>query len=304
VNRTNFTICRYACLLWLTCTIAVGQTKTPTCSQCTEWNKPQSPFRIFGNSYYAGTHGLSSVLITSKAGHILIDGDLPESVGQIVGHIRSLGFRVEDVKIILNSHVHYDHAGGIAELQRLSGARVMASTWSAEVMKRGGIGRGDPQNGVLTPIEPVANVHTIRDGQTIRLGDIAITAHLTPGHTPGGTTWTWQSCEDKVCHDMVYADSLTPVSADGFKFTTSREYPQALNDFQKSFALLEAIPCDILITVHPEFSELWDRLDARQSGMNPDPMINAGACRELASHSRERLQERIAEEKAHKSGGG
>lgn len=102
--------------------IATGQTAQPACPKCTEWNQPQAPFRIFGNSYYVGTHALSSILITSKAGHVLIDGDLPESATQIAANTRSLGFRIEDVKIILNSHVHYDHAGGIAELQRLSGA--------------------------------------------------------------------------------------------------------------------------------------------------------------------------------------
>jgi metallo-beta-lactamase class B len=315
MSRLLSPICGYICLLLLTCPaisqakiaqtkiaqIKNGQTKTSMCSQCAEWNKAQAPFRIFGNSYFVGTHGLSSVLITSKAGHVLIDGDLPESAKQIVANIQSLGFRIEDVKIILNSHVHFDHAGGIAELQRLSGARVMASTWSAAVMKHGGMGRDDPQFVGGTPIEPVANVHTLQDGQTLRVGDIAITAHLTPGHTPGGTSWTWKSCEDNVCYDMVYADSLTPVSADGFKFTTSREYPQALSDFEKSFAFLETTPCDILITTHPEASELWDRLEVRQNKSTPDPMINAGACRELAAQGRKRLQQRIAEEKAQKA---
>ena len=97
---------------------------------------PQQPFRIYGNSYYVGTHGLGSVLITSAAGHVLIDGDLPESVPQIVAHIRSLGFKAEDIKLIVNSHVHFDHAGGIAELQKLSGARVAASQWTRASWKK------------------------------------------------------------------------------------------------------------------------------------------------------------------------
>jgi metallo-beta-lactamase class B len=315
VTRKNLQIWGCTFLLLLSSAVAaIGQSKidqakigeaetdqaTPPCSQCAKWNKPQAPFRIFGNSYYVGTHGLSSVLITSKAGHILIDGDLPESVKQINSNIRSLGFRIEDVKIILNSHVHFDHAGGIAELQRLSGARVIASEWSASVMKKGGVGRGDPQYGVLRPIAPIKNVHELRDSETFHLGEIAITAHLTPGHTPGGTSWTWKSCENSVCHDMVFADSLTPVSAEGFKFIASREYLHALGDFQKSFTFLEATPCDILLTTHPEASELWDRFDARQRGVSPDPMVDSGACRRLAQQGRERLQQRIAEEKAQK----
>ena len=214
-----------------------GQSRSAHCNGCREWNRPQAPFRVFGNTYHVGTHGLSSILITSPAGHVLIDGDLPQSVPQIVSHLRSLGFRIEDVRVIVNSHVHFDHAGGIAKLQRLSGARVMASEWSAAVMRRGGVGEGDPQYGVIAPIDRIKNVHELRDGESFTVGDVVITAHLTAGHTPGGTSWTWRSCESGVCRSMVYADSLTPVSADGFKFTSSRVYPSALTDFEKKLSV-------------------------------------------------------------------
>ncbi len=149
----------WACLLaavWAGA--AIGQSAAPACANCAEWNRPQTPFRIFGNTYYVGPHGLSSILITSKSGHVLIDGGLPESAQLVAASIRSLGLRIEDVKLILNSHVHFDHAGGIAELQRLSGARVIASKWSAAVMRKGGVGRGDPQFGELRPIAPVKDV--------------------------------------------------------------------------------------------------------------------------------------------------
>jgi metallo-beta-lactamase class B len=285
---------RYLCLLWIALlSAAVAQSNNSSCSQCAEWNQPQTPFRIFGNSYYVGTHSLSSILITSKAGQVLIDGDLPESAQQIANNIRSLGFRIEDVKIILNSHVHFDHAGGIAELQRMSGARVFASKWSAAVLRHGGVARDDPQYGTLIPIAPVAKVHELRDGETLHVGEIAITAHLTAGHTPGGTSWTWRSCEENSCRNLVYADSLTPFSADGFKFTA---HPHELEDFDKSFAFLESTPCDILLTPHPDVSQLWDRLDARKRDVTPDPMVNADACQKLAAHGRELLRQRIAEE--------
>ncbi len=270
-----------------------AQQAIPPCKQCAEWNRPQAPFRIFGNTYYVGPHGLSSILISSPAGHILIDGALPESVDHIVANIESLGFRIQDVKIILNSHVHYDHAGGIAELQKRSGARVMASEWSADVMKKGGVGRGDPQFGALRPIASVRNVHIVRDGEDVTVGDIVVTAHLTPGHTPGGTSWTWKSCENKVCRDMVYADSLTPVSAEGFRFAKT---PHALENFETSFRFLENAPCDILLTAHPDASALWGRVDARGRGVTPDPMVNSGACQELAQRGRDSLTQRLAEE--------
>jgi metallo-beta-lactamase class B len=237
---------------------------------------------------------LSSLLITSGSGHILIDGDLHESAQQIVSNIRSLGFRIEDVKLILNSHVHFDHAGGIAELQKLSGARVVASPWSAAVLRKGGVARDDPQYGVIQPISPVHRLDTLHDGEIFHVGDIAITAHSTPGHTPGGTSWTWRSCENKICQAMVYADSVTPVSAEGYKFINN---PTAVAGFDKSFDFLETTPCDILITTHPEASDLWERLQARERGVTPDPMVNSGACRKLAVHGREQLRERLTDER-------
>lgn len=259
-------------------------------------NAPQKPFRIFGNTYYVGTHGLGSVLITSPAGHILIDGALRESAPKIAANIRSLGFRVEDVKLILNSHAHLDHAGGIAELQRLSGARVAASPWAAEVMRKGAVLRDDPQFGTIKPVAPVANVQTFKEGETLTVGSLAVTAHLTPGHTPGGTSWTWRSCEGTRCLNLVYADSLSPVSADGFLFSRSKQYPHAVADFERSYAFLDSTPCDILITPHPDASNLWQRLERRKT--DPNALVDPGACRAYAEKGREALKERLAKEQA------
>jgi metallo-beta-lactamase class B len=272
----------------------LAEERPSSCAECPNWNVPQQPFKIYGNSYYVGTHGLASILITSQAGHVLIDGALPESAPQIAANIRSLGFRVEDIKLIVNSHVHFDHAGGIAELQRLSGARVVGSKWTADVMRKGAVPRDDPQFGVIIPIARIPHVETFKDGETLSAGAVTVTAHLTPGHTPGGTSWSWRSCENSRCLNLVYADSLTPVSADGFLFTRSTEYPDAVDDFQRSYSFLNTTPCDILITPHPDFSNLWQRLEQHKS--NPDALIDAGACRALAKSSRERLKKRLATE--------
>jgi metallo-beta-lactamase class B len=280
--------------------VASGQSSAPassSCADCPVWNQPQQPFRIYGNTYYVGPRGLTSILLTSKAGHVLIDGALPESVPQIAANIRSLGFRIEDVKLIVNSHVHFDHGGGIAELQRLSGAAVAASPWSVEVLTKSGVGKGDPQFEIAMPVALVPRAATLRDGQTLRVGDITLTAHFTPGHTPGGTSWTWKSCEKGRCRNLVYSDSMTPVSSDGFRFSDSREYPTAIQDFQKSFAFLRAAPCDILLTSHPDASGLWRRLERRQRGVRPDPMISPNACKELAERAAEQLRRRLESEK-------
>jgi metallo-beta-lactamase class B len=266
------------------------------CKQCAEWNATQKAFQVYGNTYYVGVHGLSSILITSDHGHVLIDGDLQESAPKIAASIRKLGFRIEDVKLILNSHVHFDHSGGIAELQRLSGATVAASPSSARVLREGHLGTDDPQYPGTRGIPPVANVGVVRDGETLRVGPLELTAHLTPGHTPGGTTWTWKSCENERCLNMVYADSVAPVSADNFKFTHNNTYPDALKDFEKSFSTLDALPCDILLTPHPDVSDFWARVEKRDHGGGADALGDATACRHLADKARERLKERVAAE--------
>jgi metallo-beta-lactamase class B len=283
-----------AAFIFISALAALAHSQTsPPCEHCAEWNAPQRPFRIYGNTYYVGPHGLSSVLITSQAGHVLIDGGLPESASQIATHVRELGFRVEDIKVIVNSHVHFDHAGGIAELQRMSGARVAASEWSARVLTKLGVAHDDPQYGVVRPVPLVAKVDTLADGETFHVGDVAITAHLTPGHTPGGTSWTWQACEGGQCLNFVFADSLTAVSADGYKFT---RVPGAIQSFDKSFAFLKTTPCDILITTHPDASNFWERVDGHNRGLKPDPIADAGACRALADEAEAALRARVAEE--------
>jgi metallo-beta-lactamase class B len=280
----------------LAAAVAHGEQPVATCKDCAAWNESQKPFRVYGNTYYVGVRGLSSILITSDRGHVLIDGGLAESAPRIVASVHELGFRIEDVKLILNSHVHFDHAGGIAELQRLSGATVAASPSSAKVLKRGHSGPDDPQFGSSRGIEPVAHVRVVHDGETLRVGPLELTARLTAGHTPGGTTWSWQSCEKERCLNVVYADSLTPVSADGFRFTGNTTYPNVLNDFEKSFSTLDTLPCDILLTPHPDASDLWVRLEKRDRGGEVDAFVDAMACRHFADAARQQLKARVAAE--------
>lgn len=273
------------------------QQRAKECPSCAEWNTPQTPFRIFGNTYWVGTHGLGAILITSKEGHILIDGGLPESAPLIEANVRKLGFRVEDIRLILNSHAHFDHAGGIDAIQRASGAAVAASPWSARVLERGASDAQDPQYGIALPFPPVKNIRfVLPDRATIHSGPLALTPHFTPGHTPGGTTWTWRSCEGERCLDVVYADSQTPVSTDGFLFSHNTTYPGAVRDFEHSESVLEQLPCDVLLTPHPSASNLWTRVEAREKGA-ADALIDRSACRRFAASAREQLAKRLAAEK-------
>ena len=273
-------------------------TAAVNCTSCAEWNQPQRPFRVFGNTWYVGTHGLSAILVTSPRGHVLIDAGLPQSAPLVMANVRALGFRVEDIRLILNSHVHFDHAGGLAAVQRVSGARVAASASSARVLERGASGPDDPQYNSLPNFPAVhGRIRVVADGETVRVGRLALTAHLTAGHTPGGTTWSWRSCEGDRCLDMVYADSETPVSSDDFYFTRNTTWPDAVTAFERGFTVLEHLSCDVLLTPHPGASRLWDRVAARDAG-DADALVDRGACARYAASAREALARRIADERA------
>ena len=278
---------------------AAAAQSTANCPDCPTWNAPTAPFHLFGNTYYVGTRGLSALLVTSPEGHVLIDAGLPESAPLIAGSIRALGFRVEDVRVILNSHVHFDHAGGIAELQRMSGAEVVASAASAPVLERGTVGRDDPQFGAVGSIARVARVRVIPAGDTVQVGSLQLRALRTAGHTPGGTSWTWTTCEGETCWAIVYGDSQSAISADGFLFSRSTTYPRVLEDFEAGFTALEQVRCDVLVTPHPDATGLWARL-ARREGGEREAMRDPGACKRYAATARERLAQRVASERERK----
>lgn len=263
------------------------------CPRCEEWNRTQAPFKIFGNTYYVGTPGLSALLVTGPQGHVLLDAALPQSAPQIAANIRALGFKVEDIALIVNSHTHYDHSGGIAEMQHLSGARVVASAASAATLRTGVPQKDDPQyaDQIAHPAIKVDRVEVLRPGEALRVGSLALTPVSTPGHTPGGTSWTWQSCEAGRCLNMVYGDSLNPVSDDGFHFSDS---PGGVAAFQAGIDAFAALPCDILVTVHPESNDLLDRLKARAA--NPDAFIDRNACRDYAAYFKKKLAGRLEAE--------
>ena len=261
------------------------------CDNCAKWNTPQKPFNVYGNTWYVGTKYLSSILITSPKGHILIDGDLPQSAPLIAANIRTLGFKVEDVKLILNSHAHSDHAGGIAELAQLSGAEVAAMPFSAAQMHDGN--PDDAQFGKEVPYPTVAKVREIKAGEVQRVGDLALTPHATPGHTLGSTSWTWQSCDSGQCHDMVYADSIT---APGFQLIGNPRQPDAVAEFKKTFSTIASLHCEVLMTPHPDASDLLERAAARDAG-DASQLIDRKSCRNYAAKMRKHFETQLSAER-------
>ncbi|MBT8086789.1 MAG: subclass B3 metallo-beta-lactamase [Gammaproteobacteria bacterium] len=262
------------------------------CERCAAWNAPLDPFRIHGNTWYVGTDGLSSIVIETGDGLILIDGGLPQSAAVIDANIRALGFDPLDIKAILVSHVHYDHAGGVAALQRLTGASVFSSEAGSATLLSGRLAADDPQyeaDSNAGRFPAVRNVVAIGDGDVVTIGELDVKAVPTPGHTTGSVTWTWQSCAMNSCYDVVYADSLTPVSAQGFSFAASG----AADRIVESAGVIGDLDCDILLTPHPFFFGMHDKLEKRESG---NPFINNVACLLYAESSLQWLEQRLAAE--------
>jgi metallo-beta-lactamase class B len=287
---------KQAWMLCLVCLTPLLATATAVdCEQCDAWNRDQAPFRIFGNTYYVGVRGLSSVLVTSADGHILIDGALPQSAPLIARHIEQLGFKMSDVKLILNSHVHYDHAGGMSQLQKLSGAKVLASDVAAKVLRTGKVDRSDPQFGLLKPFPAVKSVELLGARDAVEVGKLKVRVIHTPGHTPGGTSWTWTSCEAGRCLNIVYGDSLNAISDDSFRYSGDARYPDAGSDMSASIAAIGAAPCDILIAAHPDFTGLLALIDEHGNG-DRSQLIDSSMCKRYAAAGKERFDKRLEQE--------
>lgn len=257
------------------------------------WDTPSPPRHLHGDTWYVGTCGITALLVTSPQGHVLLDGGTAKGAALIEANIRAAGFEVGDVKYIVGSHEHFDHAGGIAALQEASGATVVAREPAAVVLERGHADRGDPQLEELEAMAPVAGVRRIADGEVLALGPLRLTAHATPGHSPGGTSWTWRSCEDGACLDIAYVDSLSAISDDHWRFSDPANAGYVAT-FRRTLDAVAGLPCDILITPHPGASDLWSRLGPAATR----PLADAGACRAYADGARARLDKRLADETA------
>lgn len=259
------------------------------CKDWDDWDKPAPPVRIHGNTYLVGTCGIASILVTGTEGHILIDGGTGAGADAIARNIERLGFRLADVKILLHSHEHFDHVGGIARLQQLTGAQLFASPAAARVLETGTDGAGDPQAGMHKPFAPARVDRTVQDGEMVRLGNLGLVAIATPGHTPGALSWHWGSCDGGICRRIVYADSLSPISRDDYRFSDHPEYVAA---FRAGLSKLAAVECDILLTPHPSASRMIDRMAGKA------PLENSNYCRMYAENVGKRLDERLAKEQA------
>jgi len=262
------------------------------CDNCEGWNLPQEPFRIYGSSWYVGTVGLSSILIEAGEELILIDGALPQSAAVIDVNIRSLGFDPKNISTILVSHAHYDHAGGIAALQRFTGASVYSSVEGAKALDSGELQPDDPQyiEGSRVSFPAISKVVAVADGDIVTTAGVNVRAVYTPGHTPGGMSWAWESCVLETCYQLIYADSLTAVSAEGFSFGDSLAAIQLIESADK----ISLLDCDILLSPHPFFFGMQNKLKNRDGG---NPFVNNVACSMYAETALGWLERRLRAER-------
>lgn len=245
------------------------------------WRQPIPPFKIADRTWYIGTAGLSALVVVGDAGAVLIDGGMPQAADMLLRNLRGVGIADGQLKWIVHSHAHADHAGPLAAVQRATGARVASNAESSVLLARGGT--DDLHFGDSITFPPVKVDRMLLDREVIDLGNVQLTAHFTPGHTPGSLSWSWTDTRDGKAVRIVYADSL---SAPGYDLIGHPRYPRIAEDYRATFAKVRALPCDVLITPH-----------ADASGWAPGtatPHAKPMTCREYADKAEQKLDAQLA----------
>ena len=277
----------FSCLLFLVS--ALPQASDDTGTGIT----PVEPFRIAGNIYYIGSSDLTAFLIVTPGGNIVLDSGPKEMVPQITAGITKLGFKPSDTKLILNSHAHFDHAGGIGELRRLTGARFLASRYDTPLLVRGGL--NDPNFGDRFPFEPTKPDESFEDGTKVQLGGTELTANITAGHTKGCTTWTTSVKEAGKSYRVIF---LCSVSAPGYKLVGNERYPSIENDYRTSFNWLKRLKVDIFLGSHASFFDLMGKAKTIGTGKGANPFIDPDGYAAFIENSEKTFNEQLKTQKA------
>lgn len=265
---------------------AQGAALAKACEGRDGWSDPAPPARIHGNTFHVGTCGITAILIASDRGHALIDTGPADAAPAILANVRALGFDPRDIRNIFFTHEHHDHMGGLAALAQATGGTVWSSARAGAAVETGTVEQTDPQTGIIEAA-PAVTVGRNLGMRPLTLGDFRLTPVPSPGHTIGGTSWSWRSCERQDCLTFAFVDSLSAVSRDGYRFS---DHPDRVAPFRRTFAVVARMPCDILLTTHPAAGDLHARL----AGLRP--LRDPGACRAYAAKSAENLDKRLAAE--------
>ena len=255
------------------------------------WNDPFPPFQMMGNIYYVGTSGVSAWLITTRSGHILLDGGLPQSSPQIIANIGVLGFDIRDVKYLLNSHAHFDHAGGLAALQRASGAQMVASAADREVLETGRVTYG-PTADITVP--PVHVDRLVGQGDTVSLGGVTLTAHIMPGHTPGCTGWSMDVRDENGQGHRVFFHCSTTT---GGQALAPESYPGMVAAYRSTFDYVRGLRADIFLANHANFFDLQGKR-ARQIAGDAQAFVDPAEIHRFNAQSEQDFNAELARQQA------
>ena len=278
----------------LALTVAVP---TAQAQQDPRWMEPIPSFRIADRLYYVGSRDLAAYLIDSGDGLILLDTGLPQFAPHVLANIRALGFDPRSIRILLTSQAHFDHAGGLAAVKAASGARMLASDADAALLERGG--KNDIHFGDEFPYPPVKVDDRLRDGQVVKLGRVAMTAHLTPGHTPGCTTWTMPVT---IQGRRQIAQFVCGTSAPGYKLVGNARDPDVVADFRGSFTKLRRLPCDIFLGAHGSYFGLDEKRAKLAAVPAVNPFLDRGGCRRHVDAAEKAFEDQLNRQKAEARG--
>jgi metallo-beta-lactamase class B len=248
-------------------------------------NRPRAPFEIATGLFYVGSSDIAVFAIRTPEGLILIDGGYESTAPQILANLRALGLDPRDVRILLNTHAHMDHAGGLAELKRATGARLYASPESALLLEAGG--RGDFFLGDSMIYEPVAVDRRLADGERVTLGGVTLTAHFTPGHTKGCTSWSLPIAVDGRETQALIVCSLSTLA---YRLEGNRAYPDIVSDYRQTYRTLRALPCELFLGDHAKFFDLERK---RAAGAHPNPFVDPEGCRDFVDREERKFLSRL-----------
>lgn len=287
-------VCFGTVLMMLICAGVGAQAAQPAQTTGTDYLVPFPAHHVIGNIYFVGSKGLGIYLIATPQGHILINAGLEDSVPMIQQSVEKVGFRFTDIKVLLISHAHFDHDAGAARIKKLTGAKYMVMDSDVPVVESGG--KEDffygHTPGMLYPAAKVDRV--LHDGDTVSLGDTVLTAHLTPGHTKGCTTWTMKVHEDGEGYDVVIVGS--PNVNEGYKLVNNAAYPQITSDYEKTFGVLRSLHCDVFLGAHGNYYDMESKY-ARMTG-SANPFIDPKGYQEYVTEREKAFRAELAHQQA------
>jgi metallo-beta-lactamase class B len=257
-----------------------------------KWNTPTEPFKMIGNVYYVGTDSLASYLITSPQGHILVDTVMPEATSQIKASVEKLGFKITDIKYLLNTHAHIDHAGGLAEMKQASGAQLVAGEADKPLLEGGYYPGAREETALAFP--PVKVDRTVREGDTVTVGDVTLTARETPGHSPGCTSWSFTVRDgDATRSVLIFCSGTVALN----RLVTNPTYPGIVTDYRKTFARAKEMKPDVLLAPHPEMYKMAEKRAKFGDGAF-NPFVSPGEFNAYAATLEKAFEEGLAKQTA------